>query len=460
MRSFALLIGALSLATAAQAQEPAPAAAPNAYYYKSVRRDDGGDGAFLGVGTMQSGSKRDTLGLLVTNVTPGSPADKAGIVEGDRIASINGTSLKVAAADAGQPEMSGVMTRRLMREMSKVKAGDDVSLVILAGGASKSVKVKTVARDEMTGERKSAEDRAVVGFNFGGASPRDTLGLFIDGVTPGGPADKAGIEEGNRIAAVNGTDLRVAAADAEDGALVWAKQQRFTRVLSVLKPGDVVELRVYAGGTYKTVKVTTEKASAVYGKAEHMMSRDINGMVAEAMARVPMAPMAPMAAMAPMAPMAPMPPMAPMRVRVGSGEGEGSAMTCVTTDEATVQCTNTSPTRASRSSSRSSMSYSYTPEAKSATDGGREINFDGLRLTSVSPALASYFGEGSEKGLLVLEATRDWAPLQTGDIVLTHNGRAVLRDNKNYSISMNTEEDNTFSVLRKGKKLTVTVKAQ
>jgi S1-C subfamily serine protease len=459
MRSFAIVFGALSLATAVPAQEPAPAPAPNAYYFKSVRRDgdDGGDGAFLGVGTMQSGSKRDTLGLLVTNVTPGSPADKAGIAEGDRIASINGTSLRVAAADAGEPEMSGVMTRRLMREMSKVKAGDEVSLVLLAGGAAKTVKVKTVARDEMTGEKRRSGDRAVVGLNFGGGSRRDTLGLFVESVTPGGPADKAGIEEGNRIAAVNGTDVRIAAADAEDGSLVWAKQQRFTRILAALKAGDVVELRIYANGAYKTVKVTTDKASAVYGKMDRMMIHGMNGEVEAAMARVPMAPTMPMG---PMAPMAPMPPMPPMHVRVSSGEGDGSAMRCVTTDENTIECNGTAKSGSTHGASRSSMVYSVTPEARAATGGGREINFDGLRLTSVSPDLASYFGAGSEKGLLVLEATADWAPLQTGDVVLSHNGRPVLRDNKNSSISINTDEENSFSVLRKGKKLTVKVKAQ
>jgi len=457
MRSFALMLGALSLATGLVAQEPAPAPtpvpAPNVYY-RSVRRGEDGNGAFLGVGTMQSGSKRDTLGLLVTNVTSGSPADKAGIVEGDRLASINGASLRVASADAGEPEMGGVMTRRLMREMGKVKPGDEVTLVVLSAGTTKTVKVKTVAREEMVGERRRMDDRAVVGLNFGGGSMRDTLGLFVESVSKDGPADKAGIEEGNRIAAVNGTDLRIPAADAGDGSLVGAKQERFTRILSALKPGDVVELKVYANGSYKTVKVTTEKASTVYGNVNVRVG-DMHGVIAEAMAEAPMARM-----MAPMPPMPPMAPMEPMRIHIGSDEGEGSAMTCVTTDESNVKCTSTSKAKVTRDRQHGSLSYSYTPEARSARDGGREIDFDGLRLTSVSPELASYFGAGSEKGLLVLEANDDWAPLLTGDVVLTHNGRAVLRDGKNYSISMNTDEENTFTVLRKGKKLTVKVKAQ
>jgi len=172
---------------------------------------------------------------------------------------------------------------------------------------------------------------------------------------------------------------------------------------------------------------------------------------------------APMAPMPPMPPMAPMAPMEPMRIHIGSDEGQNSAMTCVTTDESNVKCTTTPRAKVARGGQSGSYSYSYTPEARaerSAREGGREIDFDGLRMTSVSPALASYFGAGSEKGLLVLEASSEWAPLVTGDIVLTHNGRAVLRDGKNYSISMNTDEDNTFTVLRKGKKLTVTVKAQ
>ena len=45
---------------------------------------------------------------------------------------------------------------------------------------------------------------------------RDTLGVFVDAVTPKGPAENAGIIEGDRIAAIKGVDLRTAAGDTDD----------------------------------------------------------------------------------------------------------------------------------------------------------------------------------------------------------------------------------------------------
>ena len=43
-------------------------------------------------------------------------------------------------------------------------------------------------------------------------SSRDTLGVFVMSVEDGGPAAKAGIEEGTRIASINGVDVRGAHA--------------------------------------------------------------------------------------------------------------------------------------------------------------------------------------------------------------------------------------------------------
>src|SRR4051812_13336788 len=69
--------------------------------------------AIIGVSTTNGASSRDTLGVLVASIRPGSPAEKAGLDEGNRIVSVNGVSLKLSAADIGDEEMAGVLSRRL-----------------------------------------------------------------------------------------------------------------------------------------------------------------------------------------------------------------------------------------------------------------------------------------------------------------------------------------------------------
>ena len=72
-----------------------------------------------------------------------------------------------------------------------------------------------------------------------------------------GPAARAGVIEGMRIAAINGTDLRVPASDAEDNLVVRSRAQRLTRALADVNPGDEVELRVWQNGQYRNVRVRT-----------------------------------------------------------------------------------------------------------------------------------------------------------------------------------------------------------
>src|SRR5258708_1867025 len=73
---------------------------------------------------------------------------------------------------------------------------------------------------------------------------RDTLGVFVEAVTPKGPAENAGIIEGDRIAAINGVDLRTTAADAEDSYTGGLAAHRLTREVQKLTPGSKVNLRV------------------------------------------------------------------------------------------------------------------------------------------------------------------------------------------------------------------------
>ena len=232
------------------------------------------DRPMIGISTRSSG-KRDTLGLLVESVTRAGPADKAGLEEGDRIVSVNSVNLRLSPADAGESDMEGVANRRLIRELEKQKAGDEVDLRVYRDGNIRNVRVKTVAADELNKETftstnssfRRLNDRAVLGISLGGnGSRRDTLGVLVVGVANDGPAARAGIDEGDRVSAINGVDLRVASEDAGDWQASNARINRLNREMEKVKAGDAVELRVYSGGQVKTVRVESAKASDVEGR--------------------------------------------------------------------------------------------------------------------------------------------------------------------------------------------------
>lgn len=232
----------------------------------------GGDRLMLGITTKADSERADTLGLLIDEVREDSPAAKAGLKAGDRLQAINGVNLRADRADAGENDYDGALTRRLTRALDDVKEGDEVELRVYSDGRTRSVKVKPVKQSELYGVRAQAlmtamgGDRAVFGFTVGSTgSPRDTLGVFVSAVTTGGPADKAGIVEGDRIAAINGVSLRVAREDAEDRAVGTAKATRLRREIAKLKAGESAELTVITAGRSRTVRVTSMKASELPG---------------------------------------------------------------------------------------------------------------------------------------------------------------------------------------------------
>jgi len=138
---------------------------------------DDSDRPRLGIST-GSGGMRDTLGLLVTSITPKSPAEQAGLEEGNRIASVNGTNLRLASGDVDDWEMQGIMQRRLTRELSKLKPGDEVELRVYANGQYKNVKVKTIDSEDLYPERSvyttrsRIDDRPTLGLGLGSTGSR------------------------------------------------------------------------------------------------------------------------------------------------------------------------------------------------------------------------------------------------------------------------------------------------
>ena len=227
--------------------------------------NEDGSRLVLGLST-SSGGMRDTLGLLVTSIAAGGPAEKAGLEEGNRLVSINGVALKLNASDASDPEMAGVLGRRLQRELEKVGAGEAVTLGVYANGQTKQVRITPIRADELPSHggmlRARADTRSTIGASIGGfASPRDTLGVFVVAVAEDGPLAKAGIFEGSRIASINGVDLRVPAADLGDEFMTSARVRRLTREVEKIEAGGNATLRVYSNGQYRDVTVKVVRRS-------------------------------------------------------------------------------------------------------------------------------------------------------------------------------------------------------
>jgi predicted metalloprotease with PDZ domain len=253
--------------------------------------------AVLGITTGGSGSARDTLGVLITSITPNGPAERAGLEEGNRIQAINNVNLRLSAADVDDRDMSSMMTRRLTRELNRVKPGDEVELRVYGGGRTRAVRVRTADADSLYRRQRRAridsDDRATLGLNLGSTgSIRDTLGVLVVGVNDSGPAARAGIIEGNRIAEINGVNLRTNREDVGDDWAANTRVQRLIREIRRLEPGNEVTLRVWQDGQFRTVRVRAVRTSDLPRRRGGIfMSGDHIGIMAPMPAIPPMPPM-------------------------------------------------------------------------------------------------------------------------------------------------------------------------
>lgn len=225
----------------------------------------------LGVTIESTSDRADTLGLRISSVNKGSPAEKAGLKEGDRLQAVNGVTLRADRADAGEDDTTLLLTRRLLRALDRVKDGEAVSLRVWSQGQSKTLSVvpstSAAESEEASGSwREVLTDRAVFGMSIASTgTARDTIGVFVESVVEDGPAAKAGIIEGDRIAAINGVSVRVAREDVEDDAVGSARAERLAREIGKLKVGESAELTVVSAGRSRTVRVTAVSSRELPG---------------------------------------------------------------------------------------------------------------------------------------------------------------------------------------------------
>lgn len=107
----------------------------------------------------------------------------------------------------------------------------------------------------------------------------DKIGARIDGVTPGGPAAKAGLKAGDIITKFNGTSLAGVRAENEEES---GPGMKLVQLAHELDPGDTAQVEYRRGGDSKKATLVAEEVA---------MSRSFNFEGPEAMVMPPMTPM-------------------------------------------------------------------------------------------------------------------------------------------------------------------------
>ncbi len=120
-------------------------------------------------------------GAQIASVMPGSPAEKAGLKLDDVITAIDGKPVADPAA--------------LRVRTFTLEAGTEVPVKIVRGGQEQTIRVAIA-------EMPPDPILAFFGFSVKDGPPDPQGRVVVDAVTPGSPAEKAGLKPGLRIAAI------------------------------------------------------------------------------------------------------------------------------------------------------------------------------------------------------------------------------------------------------------------
>jgi M6 family metalloprotease-like protein len=156
---------------------------------------------------------------VIEAVAPDSPAEAAGLKEGDSVVKVSGKS--VATADTVRDILRGSLAGDKIA-LSLVRSGKPVEISVTLTPATKPLNPLTAA---------TGSGRAVIGITIGDAV-RDG-GVKLDAVTGGGAAEKAGVKAGDVVVKADGKNVN--------------SPEEFREVLAGKSVGDRVELIVLRG---------------------------------------------------------------------------------------------------------------------------------------------------------------------------------------------------------------------
>ncbi len=245
LSSFALMLGLLAGSSLQAQEQPQPQPQPQLRRYDVITQRSPFFGRMemfprrvrLGV-TVSPAAPSDSIGALIQSVTPGGPADKAGIRSGDIILRLNGQSLIEGNFKVSRGESAPGLALSMIA--ATINPGDSVIVQYLRG-KDRRMTTLIAAGDEMTYTFKFPPDNLPFGEAPGGDDFRLDEPEMRMRVAPDGPFPRTRVWMlGSPLA-----DLELAPLNPELGKYFATPEG--VLVINVpaesrlgLKPGDVV----------------------------------------------------------------------------------------------------------------------------------------------------------------------------------------------------------------------------
>ena len=321
-----------------------------------------------------------------------------------------------------------------------------------------------VTRRPATGDADADAARMLLGMSFGtSGTDRDTLGLLVTQVFRDGPADRAGIDEGNRVAEIDGVSLRLDPVDIGRQGAIDAVMRRLSRTLRGLQGGEQAALRVFAAGKFKNANVqlgNSPNAPNAGGGVVVTLPSTPAPVSAPSPAAVAVAGEPASRATTLTSAMQTLADLQSQLRRLADDEGStalADTLLQAARDVGAIQ-RRLRAAQADQQRRRSDDGFDRSSSRRGASSSSSNSDVPGLSLSPVSDDLSDYFGDGSERGLLVLQADAAWSPIRNGDVILSVDGAPVtpsrLRDARDARQPVRVE------LLRRRRQMTVTLNAR
>jgi serine protease Do len=173
-------------------------------------------------------------GALVSDVTSGGPADKAGIRSGDVIVAFNGKEIRDE--------------HDLPQTVALTKPGKTVDVRLIRGGKETTIGVTIAEMEGEPGKPAGGHDLSskTLGLTVQDITPEiaqrfeieNTKGVVVTGVADGSPAEDAGFNEGDIIRAILRQDKRNPVTNAAEFASLVKKFQSDKTILFQVERGE------------------------------------------------------------------------------------------------------------------------------------------------------------------------------------------------------------------------------